>query len=107
MADDPTISDLRELRLNSDEWLTFLRGANTFEEGEYQSMVESHRDDLDMLVLAGLLERVCIGDKILGPWLDQWDFTPTGDEIAAYLKMPMERFGLEKVLAIIAHDENS
>jgi hypothetical protein len=111
MTDALTISDLRDLRLNSQEWQTFIRAGRAAgpEEGEHQSMVEVDldHDDLEMLVLAGLLERVYIGDEIVGPWLDQWDFTPAGEVIVPALLEMGQRHGLEKILAIISHDDNS
>ena len=74
-----TVSDLRALRLTLDEWSTLC----TMDSDCYdQSLIGGPmRKDLDMLVLAGLLERQrCMTE---GGWIDRWAVTESGRVTAA------------------------
>ena len=74
-----TVSDLRALRLTFDEWSTLCSMASS----DYdQSLVGGPmRKDLDMLVLAGLLERQrCMTE---GGWIDRCVVTESGRVTAA------------------------
>jgi len=66
-----TVSDLRALRLTSNEWNSLMHM------GEAEPVI----DDMHMLVLAGLARRVAVRnphDDTDVRWLDEWDLTDAG-----------------------------
>jgi hypothetical protein len=86
MTDTLTISDLRALKLTEDEWSTLC----SMDSDCYDpSLIGGPmRKDIDMLVLAGLLERHrCMTE---GGWIDRWTVTESGRATAAMVNRTLD-----------------